>query len=310
MHSTVLASEELAVRVRRGVELFDQRGYALPAAALGRLLPGGAASVESVIRAARGAGLVVDGDVIQLPERNGLAAESRRRMREHARLAPYYESVAVDYARSLARHCPWVRSVLISGSLASGGFTEEDDVDISLVVEDGTKYVSYLFALLLALPVAWRHRRKSGEPTTPTPLLRKVVCINVVWTESQTKPFSRADDAMAVELLLSRPIMGGARWREIILRNARLVEAFPQLAEVPAVEHATGGASGCSRLLALSTSGPLRGLFEEPAFVATRALHAFVRWWRRKNPAAIIHVDHREHTKHPYAILDRPEVSR
>src|SRR5439155_8068089 len=150
--------------VAETARLFARRGYVMSVPDLARWCTGGpvpSAEVERAIRESRDLSLI-DGWVVPSGA-EGLIADSIARQAEHGECAARWASASREYAKRLVRHCPWVRCVLVSGSMASGGFREDDDIDISLVTQDDTKHVTYITAVLLSLPFAWRHRRRASR---------------------------------------------------------------------------------------------------------------------------------------------------
>ncbi|MHB8605880.1 MAG: hypothetical protein ACYDCK_11560, partial [Thermoplasmatota archaeon] len=153
------APADVASRVARTVELIAERGYALTPERLGALALGGRLHADEVLAVvdtdARLA--LVDGRVVPR-ERATLAAESRARQESGSTARVAAERLAREYATALRRAAPSVRAVLVSGSLASGGWSPGDDVDVSLVVDDGTKHLCYLVALGVAARFGLRSR--------------------------------------------------------------------------------------------------------------------------------------------------------
>ncbi|MHB8585750.1 MAG: hypothetical protein ACYDDF_07935 [Thermoplasmatota archaeon] len=313
------ASPEMQRRLRATVELFHRRGYALPAPQLGQSLLGGEETAETILEAARDdAGLAVTDGIVHLAHARSLAAASLARVRGHDFAAARWGPVLREYGDLIARHCPWIESALVSGSFASGGFVEEDDIDVSLLVEDGTKHLSYLTALALTLPIARKYRAKATGREASTPFLPKIICLNVVWTDAEAFPFAREDGAMALEVFLSRPILGPARWNEVLAANPALRAHFPQVGGRPSLAPPGRPAlSATGRFLRALAGGPRRRrALDTLAWLGTRAVHRGLRWWRlgawgARTPDrfAVDHVDRLEATKRPYGILDRPGES-
>jgi len=137
--------------------------------------------------------------------------------------------VAENFARDLASVCPFLQCIALSGSVASGGYDVGDDIDFDLFVRSDTKYLCYLLSILIGLKYSWRYRNAKGAGLRTIAGLPKVTCINVVWTEDQTKPFVRQDAAMAFELLHCQPLMGAGVFSQVIRNNNWLENYFPQL---------------------------------------------------------------------------------
>lgn len=318
-----LAVLQVSAPLLRTVELLEARGYALPVHRVARLAQGGPLSDEQVRAAvASDPELRITSGLVH---RNGFdvtrSLERQRNHRVHG--VPQWE-VAQEYTRRLARTCPWVTCALAAGSLSSEGFEEGDDLDFDLFVEDGTKYLAYLVALGVAVPFSWRarraakrqpgrgrsrsHARPGGAPHhhASTPMLPKVICLNLVVEDGQARPFARQDEAMAFEFLLARPLHGSQWFQDVLAHNGELVAHFPQLADVPAA-HVHARPNLRHHLLRVATRPRWsRRLLDGVAYQVVRGLHAWVRWHRRHDPDALMHVTQMEAHKRPYGILERP----
>jgi predicted nucleotidyltransferase len=198
------AATGLEERILGTLALAESRGYNLTLEDLSARLLGGPAPVEALRETVHShEGLDFDGTFVGLKGRLR-AGKCARRKEANSKWLPLALSVAQEYARDLVRLCPHVRCVMLSGSAASGGFCPEDDIDLNIVVRDGTKYTSYVAALLLSLRFSVRFGRSIGSRYVPG--VPKVICLNVVWEERQAIPFARRDAQLAFELLNTVPI--------------------------------------------------------------------------------------------------------
>src|SRR2546429_172329 len=154
-----------------------------------------------------------------------------RRAGSHDEHAARCLPVTLNFVRALVRICPYVLSVSIAGSLASGGFLPSDDVDLDLVVEDGHRHLAYVALNLLGLAHALRHRGKPVDTHTRRPVAPRFMNANLILERSQCLPLARQDEDMAYELMVSRPVYGLATWRRIVSTNPGLPDHFPQLEE-------------------------------------------------------------------------------
>src|SRR5712692_974425 len=139
------SSTAVSDRVHRSIALLRRRGYALPPSRLAELCLGGPvpeAEIRWIVAADPGLA-IAEGLVV---ERGTLdqAAAIRDRSLAHTRDSGAYVDLAVDFIRRLVSAAPFVTSVSIAGSLASGGFRESDDVDLNLIVEDGHRHLAYV----------------------------------------------------------------------------------------------------------------------------------------------------------------------
>ncbi len=162
---TTLAPE----RVSRSVALLERRGYAVTPARLGGLCIGGPLAEKDVRWAAAVGGLeIVDGLVVN-PGGRRLATQIAARARDHAVLAGSYVAMTQRFVRKPGAFAPFIRSVWIAGSPASGGFRETDDVDLNLVVDDGHRHLAYVAVNALGLLHAMAHRSKPVDDLTRRP---------------------------------------------------------------------------------------------------------------------------------------------
>ena len=287
-------------RVRRTVALLQRRGYALTPARLGALCIGGAVSEADVRWAVAAApdltladGLVVDfATLARVPE-------IRARARAHDSESAPYLPMTVRFVRTLVAIAPFIRSVSVAGSLASGGFRASDDVDLNLIVEDGHRHLAYVAVNVLGLLHALGHRAKPVDDLTRRPLAPRLMTANLILELSQCHPLERQDEDMAYELLVGEPLFGRHTQAEVLDSNPALLDHFPQLA--------------CKAEL-LKVEPPSwrlpRSLF--PAFLdgAARRLGEaawrYMQWTRRRHPDALARVAYVRSTMRPYTLFDGP----
>ena len=269
-------------RVRRTVALLRRRGYALTPPRLAEICVGGPVA-ESEVRWAAAADpslTLAEGLVVERVA-NDEAAAIRSRALGHRDAAAEYMEMTVGFVRGLVAVAPFIASVSIAGSLASGGFRASDDVDLNLVVEDGHRHLAYVVVNILGLLHAMRHRAKT---------------VNLVLERSQCRPLQRQDEDMAFELFMSEPLFGFDALREIVLDNPALTEHFPQLVEKRAP-------------LLISTPRRLsRKLYppvlDGPARQIGRSAWRYMQWTRRHRPEALARVAFVRSTMRPYTFFD------
>jgi len=272
-------------------------GYAPTIEALSRDLLGGAVSAASLLRVieSTNAVLVEDGFVF-LPGHERLLRESRDRVQSHRAFNGFAQTVAEQFAQAIARSCPLVDCIAVSGSVASGGYALRDDIDIDLFVRDCSKYLVYGIALLLALQMTIRHRRRFGY--------RKLICINVVWTEAESHPFIRQDQGLAFELLRCKPLLGEAFFRDVISANPWAGNFFPQLRERAASPRSPPRPNSLGRfvLWIFRHEGLLRGV-DKSARLLTHAVYSVVHWHRRRDVTAMERLHFLQRVKYPYEVF-------
>jgi len=304
--SSVAAADGLDGRIVKTLDLAARWGYGLSVSQLARLLYGGSAPEGDVARALRQAsGVAREDGFATVAGREDLLAKSIDRHRTNGALAEAYHGIARAFARDLLRHSPFVRAVAVSGSTATGGLGEGDDVDLSLFAEDGTKYVVYLAALLLGIKYSVRHRRPFAGGSSFLGLVPKVTCVNVVWTEEECCPFIRQDALLAFELLRSRAISGCDHYRQVLEANPWLGEHFPQVfGETGEGTVASPPPSGIARFLRWFAGSPARRRWlDRTCRHAARALHRVVDLSRERNPEAVRRVQFLRHVKFPYDVF-------
>lgn len=285
-------------RVARSVALLERRGYAVSPARLAGLCLGGPVAEKDVRRAAAVEGLeIVDGLIVN-PSSIRLVGTIAERARGHATLAGEYIAMTQRFVRTLVTFAPFIRSVWIAGSLASGGFRETDDVDLNLVVDDGHRHLAYVAVNVLGILHALAHRAKPVDDLTRRPVAPRLMTANLILETSQLAPLARTDDGMAFELLMSDPIYGADVLSRIVVDNPALLDHFPQLAAKTA-PHAIEPRPR-SRLP--------RWLFPAAADGAARLLGMaawrYMQWTRRAHPEALARVAFVRRTMRPYTLFD------
>jgi hypothetical protein len=289
-------STGLADRVRRTVALLERRGYALPPARLAEVCLGGPVPPAQLLATLPGAGLRVDSGLVVSDLGRERSEAIRRRQSAHYLAAPGYLAEAETFGRALAAWFPFVISVSIAGSLASGGFQETDDVDLNLVVEDGHRHLAYVVLNLLGIAHALRHRGKPVDSLSARPIAPRVMTANLVLERSQCFPLARQDEDMAYELLASRTVVGGAFMADVVAANRGIVAHFPQLRE----KVSRSGVDVRRRL-----SRRLFPAFLDPSARAIgKTAWKYMQWTRRNRPEATARVAFVRSTMRPYALFD------
>lgn len=279
--------------------LLERRGYALPPSRLAELCLGGPLSEREVKWAvAASRELVVAEGLVVHRDAAGKASAIRGRADAHAIDAPPYRSLVFDFVRMLIGVAPFIRSVSIAGSLASGGFKESDDIDLNLIVDDGYRHLAYVVVNVLGLIHAFRYRAKPVDDLTRRPLAPRLMTANLILERSQCFPLRRRDEDMAFELLMSEPVFGVDAVQELIDANPPLLDHFPQLAVAfPALSIA----APAKRLPAALYPRALEG----PARMVGETAWRYMQWTRRKRPDALARVAFVRSTMRPYTLFDR-----
>jgi hypothetical protein len=294
-----LSAETSAVteRVRRTVALLRRRGYALTPDRLAAMCVGGAVS-EAEVRwaAAASHGLVIAEGLVVDREASSLAKAIRARALGHGEESAAYVELTLRFVRTLVAIAPFIRSVSIAGSLASGGFRRSDDVDLNLIVDDSHRHIAYVVVNVLGLLHALQHRGKPVDDLTRRPVAPRLMTANLILEHSQCRPLRRHDEDIAFELLVAEPVFGLDAVREVLQANPALMEHFPQLA-----------GRGAPLLINAPRRLP-RALFpaflDAPARLLGEAAWRYMQWTRRKRPAALARVAYVRSTMRPYTLFD------
>jgi hypothetical protein len=291
-------SAAVSDRLRRTIALLRRRGYALAPERLGELCLGGPLSEREVRwTVASDPDLTISEGIVVGRDGLGDVHGIRARAAAHSSESAAYVAMTRDFVRTLVTIAPFIRSVSIAGSLASGGFRASDDVDLNLLVDDGHRHLAYVIVNFLGLAHALRHRSKPVDDLTRRPIAPRLMTANLILERSQCLPLVRQDEDMAFELLVAEPVFGMEALRELVEANQPLLENFPQLAGKRA------------RLL---IDAPRRraprwlypALFDKPAELMGNAAWRCMQWTRRNRPHALARVAFVRATMRPYTLFD------
>jgi hypothetical protein len=286
-------------RIARSVALLRRRGYALQPARLAELCLGGPVS-EADVRWAAAASrrLAIVHDLVLESDRAGQAERILDRSSGHDEHAAEYIAMTQRFVRTLVASAPFIRSVWIAGSLASGGFRESDDVDLNLVVDDGHRHLAYVAVNALGVLHALRHRAKPVDDLTRRPVAPRLMTANLILERSQLEPLARQDEGMAFELMVSEPVYGEDVFRDIVDRNPALLDHFPQLAakRAPLAIHPAPRSRLPRWLYPAAIDGAARAVGQ--------AAWRYMQWTRRNRPDALARVAFVRETMRPYTLFD------
>jgi hypothetical protein len=285
-------------RVRQTVGLLQKRGYALTPTRLGALCLGGSLSDAEVRWAVAAApeltlaeGLVVERAAIHR------VGDILSRATAHDVDSAHYLPMTTRFVRTLVAAAPFIRSVSVAGSLASGGFRASDDVDLNLIVDDGHRHLAYVAVNFLGVLHALAHRAKPVDDLTRRPLAPRLMTANLILERSQCHPLERQDEDMAYELLVAEPVFGLEAFAEVLDSNPALLDHFPQLARKPAPLQIEPPTWRLPRsLFPAILDGAAAGLGE--------AAWRYMQWTRRHHPDALARVAYVRATMRPYTLFD------
>ncbi len=284
-------------RVGRTVALLCRRGYAVSPSRLAEICLGGpVAEVEVRWAAAANPELVIAGDLVLQRAALTRAHDIASRAHDHQTDSVPYLEMTISFVRTLVGLAPFIRSVSVAGSLASGGFRASDDVDLNLIVEDGHRHLAYVAVNVLGLLHALRHRSKPVDDLTRRPVAPRLMTANLILERSQCLPLRRQDEDMAFELLVAEPVFGLGAIQELIDHNPRLLDHFPQLAD----RHAPLVIDVPRRL----PESLFPGLLDAPARLLGKSAWRYMQWTRRHRPDALARVAYVRATMRPYTLFD------
>jgi hypothetical protein len=291
-------------RVRRTVALLSRRGFALGPDRLAALCLGGAISEGDVRWAvAASSDLTLEHGLVLTRSDSGRAGEIAARAAAHDAEAPHYLAMTVRFVHTLVSFAPFIRSVSIAGSLASGGFRASDDVDLNLIVDDGRRHLAYVAVNTLGLLHALRHRSKPVDDLTRRPFAPRLMTANLILERSQCHPLLRQDEDMAFEVAMSRPVFGLDVFDEVVQANPALLDHFPQLRyRSPAL---VIDPTSRARLPAWLFPSFLDGVARR---VGGGAWH-YMQWTRRGKPEALARVAYVRATMRPYSLFDEADAT-
>lgn len=289
-----------SARVEQTVRLLLRRGYALTPARLGSLCLGGSLSEADVRWAVAAAPrlTLAEGLVVERSAMSRLG-EIRSRALSHESDSARYLPMTARFVRTLVAAAPFIQSVSLAGSLASGGFRASDDVDLNLIVDDGHRHLAYVAVNVLGLLHALGHRAKPVDDLTRRPLAPRLMTANLILETSQCHPLRRQDEDMAYELLVAEPVFGVDAYREVLDSNPALLDHFPQLAAKPAPLQIEPPRK---RLPATLFPATLDGAARRIGEAAWR----YMQWTRRRHPEALARVGFVRATMRPYTLFDGP----
>lgn len=203
------------------LQLAEQRGYNLTIEQLSQFCQGGQIPLNELTEHVNQWNDLETDGVFLATKGNLYLEKCRRRAASNILLEPLYHRIATEFVNKYVSICPWVNCMMISGSMASGGLGEGDDIDFDIVVDDGYKYSSYLLALLLSGKYSLKYGKQFWR--------HYVICISVIWEHHQVLPFLRNDGQMAFELLNAKVVYNQQFFHYMLNQNRWLISYFPQL---------------------------------------------------------------------------------
>jgi hypothetical protein len=287
---------DLEGRIHGTLELMARRGYNPTTQHLATKMLGGAVEVTEVEEAIADAEGLDLKDGLAFIEGKSYIEMCKLRLAANGDHQPVYRAIAEAYTRDLVTACPWIKCVMLVGSVATGGLCMGDDLDLNVVVENGRKYSTNVIGSLINRKYSYRHSKELEMEKEGHYLVPMVVCLNIIWEESQVLPLARQDEQVAYELFSADVLYGQEYFDGMLASNDWLRGHFPQMYD------AMGPTTGALR----PTGNGRVGLMEA---VSRRGLFAFerlVRMYLSKREGTVERMDHYDQLKHPYGLYHVP----
>jgi len=284
-------------RVVKTLEIVEKRGYNLTIKKLSEVLIGGEIDKEELKRKIKNFKNVNFDGTFVATSGNLNTKKCMNRMVTNDNLQKIYTKIAEEYTTDYQKFCPWVKCIMVSGSMSTEGLGENDDIDFNLIVEDDSKYTSYLLSILLSLKYSIKYRNQFKEKYLR--FLTKVICISVIWEEHQVLPFIRRDDQIAYELLNSKVLYNQKFFNNMLDHNLWLKNWFPQVFKK--------GSTIKKDILSKHDKRILPNIIENISRKIMCALYIIIKTSRLKNIVQKERMSLCEKVKHPYGLFDIPK---
>lgn len=283
-------------RITGTLKLMASRGYNPSTEHLASRMLGGDAEVSQVVAAIAEAEDLDSRDGLAFVKGMSYIEMCKQRLEANGHHQPMYRQIAEDFTRDLVAACPWVKCVMLVGSVATGGLCQGDDLDLNLVVEDGRKYSTNVMGSLLNRKYSYRYRKALAMEREGHYLVPMVVCLNIIWEESQVMPLARRDEQVAYELFSADVLHGLDYYHRILVSNEWLRDYFPQM---------YGGLLHSTELQAPNWNGRT-GMMERLSRSGLFAFERLVRMYLSRKDGTVERMDHYDALKHPYGLYHLP----
>ena len=269
-------------------------GYAPTLEVLAEELFGGSVVPSHLLASIRNSDSMSTSDgFVSLAGKEDLVTKSKARVATHRVQNGTAVSIAREFANELVAFCPVVDCVALSGSVASGGYSRGDDIDFDVFAKEGTKYLVYAFSLALGLKTTLKRLRSYGA--------RKLVCINVIWTSAEWRPFQRQDEGLGFELLHCRPLIGADCFRGVVRANPWLERYFPQVGRKLQVDEPRPEPNAIGRLVLWTWRHPrILKMVQKGCRCVTRTAYETAHLLKRRNRIAVARFRFLQRVKYPY----------
>jgi len=283
-------------RISKTLEIVEKRGYNLTIEKLSEYLIGGKININDLKKNIKNF-KDIDFDGTFIATKGNLKAEKcKKRKKTNEILQPIYSRVLKEYVNDFVKFCPWTQCIMISGSMATDGLGENDDIDINIVVKDFSKYKCYLLALLISLKYSIKYKKLFNAKYFN--FLKKVICINVIWEEHQVLPFIRKDGQIAYELINAKILYNPEFFSKMLDHNKWLNNWFPQIYERDYFS---------KKAINKKSNKKSSKFIEYISMKLFFCLFKIVKMTRTKNKILLDRMDYVESVKHPYGFFDIPK---
>ena len=291
---------DIKERIIKTLMIVEERGYNLAIEKLSKNLIGGEIDIN-LLKQEIESFSDVDFDGVFVATSGNLQSEKcHRRLKINNTLQTFYDKIANEFLSDYKSYCPWIECVMSAGSMASEGLVDEDDIDLNIVVEDNTKYITWLLGILLCIKYSIKYRKQFNVRWFK--FINSVVCICVIWENNQVLPFKRRDKQIAYELLLNSKVLYNKQfYNTMLINNIWLKKWFPQLYSKD-IEKAEPDIDfvKLDRIL-------IKWFFEPVSkfiiFLSYRLYRSIIFW----NNDLSNRIDHVVRVQYPYAITDVPK---
>ncbi len=287
---------DLEERIEGTLDLMASRGYNPSSEHLATKLLGGEADITDVEAAIESAERLDMREGLAFIEGKSYLDMCKMRLEANSHHQPLYREIAEAYTRELVAACPWIKCVMLVGSVATGGLCAGDDLDLNLVVADGRKYSTNVIGSLLNRKYSFRFRRALSMEREGHYLVPMVVCLNIIWEESQVHPLARQDEQVAYELYSADVLYGQNYFDDMLTSNGWIRDHFPQMYEGLQADGPRPRAKGNERA----------GFFERLSRGGLFSFERVVRMYLSRREGEVEMMDHYDDLKHPYGLYHLP----
>ena len=182
-------NKTLKYRIFNTLEIVEERGYNLSLEKLSKNLIGGEID-KNILKKEIENSSDFDFDGILVSTKGNLNLDKcNNRLKYNSNLYDIYLKIANEFKDNYLELCPWIKCMMFTGSIATDGLIEGDDIDLNIIVKDDSKYISWLIGILLCIKYSIKYRKKFDVKWFN--LIKGVICICVIWEEKQVLPFNR-----------------------------------------------------------------------------------------------------------------------